>query len=149
MIVQLPQNKQAIVCECHAHLVEGYRWQYHNNGYSYRQVKKNGKITRFYMHRVIADTPQGLVVDHENGNKLDNRCSNLRNCTQAQNIMAGRGWYRSLPKNIYRTKNGTYNVKLNKNGKSVHIGNFTELNDAIREADKARKELYGRFSRLC
>lgn len=37
------------------------------------------------MHRVIMDTPKGLVVDHLNHVKWDNRKVNLKNCTNSEN----------------------------------------------------------------
>ena len=40
-----------------------------------------------YMHRRIMVPPDGLVVDHIDGDGLNNRRSNLRVCTQAQNML--------------------------------------------------------------
>ena len=38
------------------------------------------------MHRQILNAPKGMVVDHKDGNGLNNRKSNLRLCTPAQNV---------------------------------------------------------------
>lgn len=43
----------------------------------------NNKLQR--LHRVIMDPPEGMVVDHINGNTLDNKRNNLRICTIATN----------------------------------------------------------------
>lgn len=56
-------------------------------------IKYEGKIddkyvySRIYLHRYITGAPDGMFVDHINGNKLDNRSCNLRVCTMAQNNM--------------------------------------------------------------
>ena len=44
------------------------------------------KTTTLRMHRMIMNPPKGMVVDHINGDTLDNRKSNLRICTVQQNV---------------------------------------------------------------
>jgi hypothetical protein len=69
-----------------------YKWFSDKHGYASRGVSQNGKPQRILMHRVILETPKGLVTDHINGNRLDNRRSNLRIATQTENT------YNSKPK---------------------------------------------------
>lgn len=42
-----------------------------------RTLPGKGRKPRLYLHRVIMDAPQGSEVDHDNGNGLDCRRSNL------------------------------------------------------------------------
>lgn len=56
-------------------------------------VRKNTRDNTLYatvmvsigLHRIIANTPDGLVTDHVDGDGLNNRRSNLKNVTQEQN----------------------------------------------------------------
>lgn len=57
------------------------RWYLSDTGYAVR--RQNHETMR--LHRLIMNCPEGLVVDHLNGDTLDCRKANLRICTQAEN----------------------------------------------------------------
>lgn len=69
--------------------VSKYRWFKSSLGYAHRQgwtgIKPNRKHWTIWLHRVINKTPPHLFTDHINGQKLDNRRSNLRTVTKAHN----------------------------------------------------------------
>jgi hypothetical protein len=103
--ITLTKGKVAIVDADDYPLISKNKWRIDCNGYAVRAVKV-GKTKRHWlrMHRVIAKTPDHLFTDHKNGNKLDNRKSNLRVCTKSQNA---------------------YNSRLNKQS---HISKFRGVN---------------------
>lgn len=61
--------------------VRHFRWVVDANGYVIRW--NGGK--KFKLANEIMEPPSGLMVDHKNLDKLDNRRSNLRVLTRAQN----------------------------------------------------------------
>ncbi|WIT26276.1 hypothetical protein [Bacillus phage SPO1L3] len=61
-----------------------------NSGYLVVKLTKNGKRKAFQVHRLVAlhfceGYAEGLVVDHIDGDKNNNHCSNLRWVTQKAN----------------------------------------------------------------
>lgn len=46
----------------------------------------DGKARMRLMHRIVSGAPRGMVVDHINGNTLDNTRANLRVCTYSENL---------------------------------------------------------------
>lgn len=60
-------------------------WYLSDTGYAVIRKIIDGKKKTLRLHRLITNCPDGLVVDHLNGNPLDCRKSNLRVCTQAEN----------------------------------------------------------------
>ena len=73
-------------------LISGYKWCANRIGrtfYAMTNVRLNsGKKTSIYMHRKIMVPSLGLVVDHLDGDGLNNTRKNLRVCTRGEN--AGR-----------------------------------------------------------
>ena len=62
----------------------GAKWYAHKPPGSSSYYALNGKRD-LAIHRIVMSPPKGMVVDHINGNALDNRKENLRVCTYSQN----------------------------------------------------------------
>lgn len=111
------------------------------------------KTIIMYLHRILINAKKGQVVDHINGNTLDNRLSNLRICTNAENIRNSK-----IPKNnksgfkgVFfnkRLKSKPFSVKLRINGKNKHIGYYSTKKQAALAYNKAAKKYFGEFARL-
>ena len=89
------------------------KWYESDTGYAVIRSIIDGKKQTLRMHRVIMNCPNGKVVDHLNGNKLDCRKKNLRICSQkenANNLHHTRGYCfdKSRGKWIVRYKNKFY-----------------------------------------
>jgi hypothetical protein len=132
---------RALVDKADAHLADK-PWYRLRNGYAVRTEIANGKKRMVYMHREVLGLSYGdrSVVDHINGDKLDNRRRNLRVVSQranTRNRAANRG--RRLPRNVYPSHSGdAYRVQVKVEGSAVHIGTFATLDRARTEAVRAR-----------
>lgn len=92
------------------------------------------------------------MIDHINGNGLDNRICNLRLATQSQNMA---NWTRRAKRNCYRgVSHKGYNfpkpwqARIGHQGVRLYLGTFANKKDAARAYDKAAKELFGEFAKL-
>ena len=104
-----------------------------------------------YLHQIIAMNPPQTVVDHANHNPLDNRRENLRIATFAENAQNRKGCQRnnvnSGYRNVYRTKNGNWAVRLMKEGRSIYVGTYQDVEEANRKAIEARQYYYEGISK--
>ena len=89
------------IFECYGKL----RWHLSDNGYVVR--RNNHKTIR--LHRLVLDCPEGLVIDHINRDKLDNRRCNLRCVTQAENVRNSDA--RENARGYYLSKSKTSNIR--------------------------------------
>ena len=70
-----------------------------------------GKKFKKSLHRVLTSCPDGLVVDHINGNPLDNRKCNLRIVTQKENMQNPNKYNYE---NVLRVIDSSYTIQRNK-----------------------------------
>lgn len=102
-----------------------------------------------YMHQLILPAPQGKMVDHINGNGLDNRKCNLRLCIKIENQRNQRPRFGKRFKGVAfnaRLMSKPWSAKIRVGYKNIHIGYFpTEIEAAI-AYNSAAKEHFKEFA---
>jgi HNH endonuclease/AP2 domain len=105
----------------------------------------SGGQTVRYLSRIVTNAPEGMVVDHINHNKLDNRRCNLRIVTTRQNLAntrakGGTSEYKGVHYDIAR---GRWKMSCRMpNGKRIVKRFDTEL-EAAQAYDRLAKSQYG------
>lgn len=123
--IPLNNGDEAIVDADDAEFISQWNWTARVNPkatYAFRNVRVNGRQKMLWMHRVLMGAKDGEVVDHLNGNAIDNRRCNLRLCNQAENM-----WNR-----LGRTKNGFPGITERPDGylASLRLGVFKTPEEA-------------------
>lgn len=124
-------------------------------GYVTKKIDINGKRRlTIAMHRVIMGDKDGQVVDHINGDILDNRRENLRFATNSQNRMNTRKSVNcsSQFKGVYwSSKANKWCAKISvpeREKRHKHLGSFTCEHEAGHAYNKAAIEFFGDFACL-
>lgn len=124
--------------------VAGRSWSQNNNGYAHATIDDK----RVLMHLLIFGTkPKGLVNDHINRNKLDNRRANIRTVTVGRNVVNSKLWRtnKSGHKGVSWHKKGSkWFVYIDHNCKRINIGLFSDIGDAILARKGAEVKYRGR-----
>lgn len=147
--IPLPGGLVALIDADDLPIAEGWRWSAKRgvggHVYAYRNAwePEARKQRSLLLHRAIMEPPTGMVVDHINGDTLDNRRANLRICTQGQNLR--NSYYHRDPaasrrgptgttghRGVYRHSDGSFVARMMVDGRQIDIQRGSDV-DALAE----------------
>lgn len=147
--IPLTQGKTALVDDDDYDLVNAHKWHatYAYGGwYARRWVNKQPAMM---MHRMITQAQRGEMIDHRNGNSLDNQKCNLRRASNSQNqqnrhrLVTNTSGYRGV---TFIKKANKWQAGIKLQGKSYHLGWHLSPEAAARAYDAKAQELFGEFA---
>jgi len=151
---KLGMGKFALVDDSDYDTLNRWRWQVHPwDGYVFRtkRIKRDGvwRSEGEFLHKRLCPSPFGMVTDHVNGDRLDNRRSNLRVATRGQNIQNApvrrdnRLGYKGV---VWRAKSRDYVAYINFQGRRICLKTYHSLEDAVAARRAAELKYYGEFA---
>lgn len=159
-LITLTRGYYAQVDDADFERVNQFFWQCHvtGSGACYAQrligVGKNRVVS--LMHRFVLDAPEGTMLDHRDGNGLNNQRSNLRLCPSHTLNNANhpvrrdsRTGYKGVALLLHgRHKNRIFQARLKAYGRFYFLGNYATPEEAAHAYDAKAKEIFGEYARL-
>ncbi len=154
--IKLTQGKVALVDDVDFEFLSRFNWiaaRDHKKQAWYAQAntyRPDGKRTTVSMHRLIMGNPPGKMVDHRDGNTLDNRRQNLRMSSALENSrnMRRKSTTSQFKGVSWATKEGKWRAQIRIVGRSLHLGFFADQSEAARAYNDAAEKHFGEFARL-
>lgn len=137
-------------------LFSGVKWSF-ADGYAVRTVYEGGGrshpiYTHHRLHRLILNARKGELVDHINGNKLDNRRCNLRLCSVRQNCqnrfaVVSKTGFKGVTKALWG-KHIRWRARIRVDGSLIHLGYFQSPESAAKAYNDAANVYFGIFANI-
>lgn len=151
--IYLTKGKVAFVDDEDFEHLNQWKWNADKVGCNYyaKRTYIKADLTRgsIYMHRVVMKAEKGEIIDHKDGNGLNNQKNNTRKCTSSQNNTnkQGRGLskYRGVCWNKDRNK---WKSQIFVNKKEIFLGLFKDEIEAAIAYNKSALIHHGEFARL-
>jgi hypothetical protein len=119
--------------------------------YAHRKDHSPGANGRkVYLHRVLVEATEGVLVDHKDGDALNCRRENLRFATRAENARNSRvrSHNASGVKGVrWDKRKGRFYASIIRDGRSIRLGGFSTAEEAGAAYAAASERLHGEFGR--
>lgn len=128
--------------------IKDYCWNEDNNGYLSTNIYKN---TTIKFHRIILNMTKEdfKKVDHIKHNKLDNRKTELRICTNQNNCM-NQGLSKNNTSGVtgvsFHKKTKKWQAYIKVNFRYIYLGLFADFDNAVKARKDAEEKYFGEYS---
>lgn len=140
--IPLSNGKVAFVSDEDWPVISHLRWRDKGGGYVQARYKKSagGSGEFVYLHRFIMSPPPGYVVDHIDGNPLNNTRENLQVTTYSRNSM--RFGHARMPGMSFDRQKNMWRVRLKMDGRLFDFGLFNTKEEAAKTVRIARQAMW-------
>jgi hypothetical protein len=150
------KEKGGLIDVCDESILDSHGWNFHQVR-SFVYIRQKTKTTgRLYLHRVVMSLVIGRqlekieLVDHINGNTLDNRRCNLRICSNAENlrnrVQAPSNNKSGIIGVTFCKQTGKWSAEIVVNQKKIWLGRFKDKEEARAVRLSAEKQYFGEFA---
>lgn len=149
-LLDLPHGFVMTIDEDDRPLVQGLTLYVGTNGYVTYSIWSQGRSTPHLLHRLFVCAPAGAHVDHINGDKLDNRRSNLRVVTPQRNQINRKRLNRNNTSGIrgvaYRPHVSSlrpWHAQITVQHRNIYLGMYATREDAVDARRRAELQYFG------
>jgi hypothetical protein len=149
--IPLSQGKVAVVDDSDYPNLSKFKWSF-SPCTALRRISRTNKMIK--MHIQIMGKKKGCVIDHIDGDPLNNQRANLRFCFQRENTCNRRksrnnkSGFKGVVFIGKTPRKNPWKAEITKNGKTKHIGVYLTAEDAAKAYDETAKKLHGAFAKL-
>ena len=148
--IKLTQGYKCKVDDEDWELLKNYNWHVTIPKSSTKYAKRRIGHRNIFMHRIITNCPINMVVDHIDGNGLNNQRSNLRIVSRAQNCQNSNHQKRNTTryKGVVKRPGGKYEVNIFKSKKAYYLGRYDCKHEAALIYKNKAIELFKEYAKL-
>jgi hypothetical protein len=149
-LIPLSQGKFAQIDDEDFSLVSQWNWhadKHRRTWYAATNLRLSSRKVKMYMHRLIMRTPEGMKVDHIDYDGTNNQKSNMRNCTNGQNLQ-GAHCKDNTKGTCWDKRNNKFMSSIWYDGKGHFLGYYDTVEDAALAYNNAALKHFGEFARL-